>query len=176
MTLTTNSLFDKLLPVEEYDLSRQSIVLPDELQYLIDAGFREVDGCILLKAFYEADPTELREDISPNILKDDFDKCTFEDTINDIHIDNYLLDPAGDIDYLKAGLEAGRQLYTKLAQAYPLQFRILISFTYTIYDGEEIQVYGGCVIKFYTIRPSCEDKFSPYPLDQFESDAVAIIE
>ena len=167
MTVRTNSILKKILTDNKYEFFNQSLDLPYALSELIYSGFREEQDCILLKDFLYFGPSE---------LESDFDKCSYEDFINDIHIDNYLSNPINEFDYLKIGLEAGKQLYQKLTKSFSKKFRLTISYNETTYDDEEIEVYGGCVIKFYTIRQSCEDKFRIDNLDLFEPEGVMVLD
>lgn len=167
MNARVNSIMAKLLFDHKYDFLNQDLKLPKKLQDLIDSGFRIEQDCILLNDFLYFGPGE---------LKSDFDKCSYEDFLNDIHIDNYVSNTTNEFDYLKIGLEAGKQLYRKLKESFTNKFRLTISYNETTYDGQEIEVYGGCVIKFHTIRQFCEDKFRVDNLDLFETEAVMVLE
>lgn len=167
MNAKINSILAKILSDNKYDFLNQNLNLPKELQELIDSGFRVEQDCILLKDFLYFGTGE---------LKSDFDKCSYEDFLNDIHVDNYVSNPTNEFEYLKIGLEAGKQLYQKLKESFTDNFRLTISYNETTYDGHEIEVYGGCVIKFYTIRQSCEDKFRVDDLDLFETEGVMVLE
>lgn len=167
MNARTNSILAKILSDNRYDFLNQTLDLPKQLQELIDSGFRVEQDCILLKDFLYFGPGE---------LKSDFDKCSYEDFLNDIHVDNYVSNTTNELEYLKIGLEAGKQLYKKLKESFTNNFRLTISYNETTYDGQEIEVYGGCVIKFYTIRKSCEDKFRVDDLNLFETEGVMVLE
>lgn len=167
MNIRINSILSTILSDNKYDFLKQNLELPIELQHLIDSGFRTEQDCILLKDFLYFGPGE---------LKSDFDKCSYEDFLNDIRVDNYVSNAKNEFEYLKIGLEAGKQLYLKLKESFSNNFRLTISYNETTYDGQEIEVYGGCVIKFYTIRQTCEDKFRVDDLDVFKSEGVMVLD
>lgn len=168
MNITTNKVLDQLILVDKDYFQQHATLLPEALQQLINSGFQEIeDGCILLKEFGID---------APGKLTNDYDKCSYEDLFNKFHVEDYITDPVPEIEYLVAGLEAGRQLYNKLTDEFPFKFRITISYCETTYDGDEIEFYGGCVIKCHKIRESCDEKFRTDDLDVFETDAVAVFE
>ena len=160
----------KILSDNKYDFLSQNLTLPKDLQEILDSGFRVEQDCILLKDFLYFGFGE---------LKSDFDKCSYEDFLNDIHVDNYVSygsNSKNKFEYLKIGLEASKQLYQKLKELFTYDFRLTISYNETTYDGQEIKAYGGCIIKFYTIRQSCEDKFRVDDLDLFKTEGVMVFE
>ena len=56
------------------------------------------------------------------------------------------------------------------------EFRIIISFSEIAHVGQEIETYGGCVVKFYKVRPSCDNKFRIDDLNIIETEGVLVIE
>ena len=90
----------------------------------------------------------------PGTLESDYDKTSYEDFLNHIHIDGYIPDSADEFDYLKFGLEFSSRLHEKLSSTFPNSLRITVSFSQTTYNGNDIDTYGGCVVKFYSIRQS----------------------
>ncbi len=141
-----------------HDFIKQTVTLPTELKKLIDSGFRDEQDCILLKEFQYFGPGELDSDEK---------KTEYENFLNDIHIDDYVLDPSDEFEYLKVGLEFGKRIYEKHKENYLTDFRVTISFSETVHAGHEIETYGGCVVKFHKVRPSCDDKFRVEDLDKF---------
>jgi hypothetical protein len=158
---------ERTLEQRGHDFTKQTVTLPTELERLIDSGFRTEEDCILLKDF---------DYFGPGLLDSDYKKTEYEDFLSDIHIDNYTSDIVDEFDYLKLGLEFSKRLYNKLKENYRTNFRIIISFSETAYVGQEIDTYGGCVVKFYIIRPSCDDKFKINDLDRFETEGMMVIE
>lgn len=156
-----------ILSDNKYDYLTQNIKLPIDLQNLIDSGFRTEQDCILLKDSVYFGPGE---------LKSDFDKCSYEDFLNDIHVYNYISNVKNEFEYLKIGVEAGKQLYLKLKESFANNFRLTIYYNESTYANQGITEYGVCVIRFYTIRQSCEDKFRVDDLDVFKTEAVMVIE
>jgi hypothetical protein len=167
MYVRVNSILAKILSDNNYDFLKQNLNLPKKLQELIDSGFRMEQDCVLLKDFLYFGPGE---------LKSDFEKCSYEDFLNNIHVDVYISNATNEFEYLKIGLEVGKQLFQKLQGSFANNFRLTISYNETTYNGQEIEVYGGCVIKFYTIRQSCEDKFRVDDLDAFQTEGVMVLE
>jgi hypothetical protein len=142
MKIRTNKIIERTLGQRGHDFTKLTVTLPTDLQKLIDSGFRNEQDCILLKDFQYFGPGQLDSDLK---------KTEYEDFLNDIHIDNYVSDPAGEFDYLKVGLEFGKRIYLKLKEGQRTDFRITISYSETAYVGQEIETYGGCVVKFYMI-------------------------
>ena len=158
---------DRLLSQSAHDFTTSTTTLPADLQKIVHAGFREEQDCILLKD---------SDYFGPGFLDSDFEKTEYEDFLNDIHIDNYITAPGDEFEYLKAGLEFAKKLYLKLKEDNRTSFRIIISFNETTYKENEIEIHGGCVVKFHMIRPSCDDKFEMADLDKFELDAMMLME
>ena len=141
--------------------------LPKPLEKLIVAGFRTEQGCILLKYFQYFGPGE---------LDTDFKKCEYENLLNDIHIDDYFKCIDSELEYLLLGLKLAKRLHKELNTRFVGNFKIIVSFCETTYSGKEIDVFGGCVVKFHKIRPSADEYYNFLNLDRFESDAVMVIE
>ena len=158
---------ERTLGQRGHDFIQQDVTLPTELQKLVDSGFRTEADCILLKDF---------DYFGSGLLDSDYKKTEYEEFVNDIHIDNYTNDIVDEFEYLKLGLEFSKRLYEKLKQSYRTDFRIIISFSETAYVEQEIEIYGGCVIKFHMKRPSCDDKFKLNDLDKFDLEGVMVIE
>lgn len=167
MNIRMNSILAKLLSENKYDFIDQNLNLPKELQGLIDSGFRIEQDCVLLNDFSYFGPRE---------LKSDFDKCSYEDFLNDIQVDSYVSNASAEFEYLKIALEASKQLYQKLKESFKGNFRLTIFFNETRSNGQEIEVYGGCVIKFYRIRQSCDDKFRVDDLEMFQTEGIMVLE
>ena len=167
MKIRTNKIIKRTLEQRGHDFLKQNVILPTELEQLIASGFREELDCVLLKDF---------QYFGPGVLDSDYKKTEYEDFLNDIHIDDYTFDIADEFEYLKVGLEFSKRLYKKLVDSNRRNFRIIISFSETTYLGQEIDTYGGCVVKFHIIRPSCDDKFRVDDLDEYKLDGVMVIE
>jgi hypothetical protein len=157
----------RTLEKRKHDFIKETVTLPTELKKLIDSGFRREQDCILLKDF---------ECFGPGLLESDDKKTEYEDFLNDVHIDDYVTDTSEEFEYLKVGLEFGKRIYERLKLNFKRDFRITVSYSETNYEGQEIDGYGGCVVKFYTIRPGCDDKFRIDDLDKFEAEGVLVIE
>jgi hypothetical protein len=166
MKILTNDILDKALGLRGYDFIKQTITLPAELQTIIDSGFHTEGDCILLKHF-SAEPVSLDSDHA---------KTEYENTLNDIHIDNYTTEVTDEFEYLKVGLEFSKRLYHKLKENHQVDFRIILSFSETTRVGEEVDFYGGCVVKFHKIRPACDHKFKLEDLNKFQLEGVIVIE
>ncbi|MEJ1240277.1 hypothetical protein WBG78_19200 [Chryseolinea sp. T2] len=151
----------------DHDFKQQSVTLPDELKELVDSGIAEEQGCVLVKDFQYSEPGQLDSDLR---------RTEYEEFINAIHISDYISEPSEEFEYLKVGLELGKQIYNRLTQQYSSDFRVTVSFSETVYAGHEIDTYGDCVVKFHKVRPSCEDKFKMDNLEEFETEGVLVIE
>ena len=149
-----------------HDFTKQTVTLPTELKKLIDSGFRDEQDCILLKDFQYFGPGELDSDQK---------KTEYEIFLNDIHIDDYVSDPSDEVEYLKVGLEFGKRIYERLKEDYRRDFRITISFSETVHVGQEIEIFGGCVVKFHKVRPYCDNSFRVDDLDKFEAEGVLVL-
>jgi hypothetical protein len=143
------------------------VELPTELKKLIDSGFRTEQDCILFKDF---------EYFGPGPLDSDDKKTEYENFLNDVHIDDYVTDSSDEFEYLKVGLEFSKRVHEGLKLNFKTDFRITVSYNETTYEGQEIDTYGGCVVKFHMIRPSCDDKFRIDDLDKFETEGVLVVE
>src|SRR5258708_37802197 len=104
MKIRTNKIMDKRLSDIKHDFINNKLILPTELQDLIDNGFRTEQECILFKEFQYFGPDELDTDLK---------KTQYEEFLNDIHVEGYLPDSVDEIEYLKVGLEFGKRLYEK---------------------------------------------------------------
>jgi len=164
--IKTNSIFTEVFRDGINNFLNQHYELPAALNEIVNKGFREAHDCILLEEGVY---------FSPPKLETDFDKCSFEDFFNHIHIDHYVNEP-DEFEYLRIGVEFGRRLYVKLKELFSKKFRVTISYSNTTYDGEEIEVYGGCVVRFHTVRESCDAKFLIENLDVYETEAVVTFE
>jgi hypothetical protein len=157
---------NKTLELRGYDFTKQTISLPAELQKMIDSGFRTEEDCILLKHFSD----------KLVILDSDYAKTEYENSQNDIHIDDYSTGVTDEFEYLKIGLEFSKRLYDRLKQNDKVNFRIIVSFSETTRVGKEIEFHGGCVVKFHKIRPACDDQFKLEDLNKFQLEGVMVIE
>ncbi|MBC3539449.1 hypothetical protein ACFSC6_18160 [Rufibacter sediminis] len=167
MKIESNSHLNSYLNQIQYKLESTETDLPEELEKLIDSGFRIEQDCILIKDF---------QYFGPGDLDTDFKKCEYEVFLNDIHVDDYYKHLNSELEYLPIGLKLAKRLHHKLTSSFDADFRIVVSFCETTYSGEEIDVYGGCVVKFHKIRPSKDDEFKFSNLENFESEAVMTIE
>lgn len=158
---------DSYLNQIKYNLESIDTDLPDELEKLLAAGFRTEQECILLKDFQYFGPGE---------LDTDFKKCEYEVFLNDIHLDDYFNHINSELEYLTLGMKLAKRLHNELTSSFDCNFRMIVSFSETTYSGKEIDVYGGCVVKFHKIRPSVDKDFKFHELEDFESDAVILIE
>jgi hypothetical protein len=167
MTIRTNKIMDEILRHRSYDFIQKTVTLPPELEKLVNSGFRTEKDCILLKniGYFRS-----------GIADSDFKKTEYEDFENHIHADDYTSGVNDEFEYLKAGLEFAKRLYKKLDEAYPSQFRIIVSYDESTYEEQEIETYGSCVVRFYMIRPSCDKKFRVDDLDIYETGGVLVIE
>jgi len=167
MKIRTNSIMTRTLEKRKHNFVKEKVTLPTELNKLIDSGFRKEQDCILFKDF---------EYFGPGPLDSDFKKTEYEDFLNHIHVDDYLTDVSDEFEYLKVGLEFSKRLNEGLKHNFETGFRIAVSYSETTYEGEEIDTYGSCVVRFYMIRPSCDDKFRIDDLDEFKTEGILVIE
>jgi hypothetical protein len=167
MKIRTNSIMTRTLEKRKHDFVKEKVTLPTELNKLIDSGFRREQDCILFKDF---------EYFGPGPLDSDFKKTEYEDFLNHVHIDDYVTDVSDEFEYLKVGLEFSKRLHEGLKNTFENDFRIVVSYNETTYEGEEIDTYGSCVVRFYMIRTTCDDKFRIDDLDKFETEGVLVIE
>ena len=167
MRIRTNSIMTRTLEKRKHDFSKGTVTLPTELNKLIDSGFRREQECILFKNF---------EYLGSGPLDSDFKKTEYEDFLNHIHIDDYVTDVSDEFEYLKVGLEFGKNLHERLKNTFDKDFRIVVSYCETTYEGEEIDTYGSCVVRFYMIRSTCDNKFRIEDLDKFKTEGVLVIE
>ncbi len=157
----------RALEKRKHDFAKETVILPTELMKLVDSGFRTEQDCILFKDF---------EYFGAGLLDSDDTKTEYEEFLNDVHIDDYVTDSSDEFEYLKVGLEFSKRIYAGLKLNFKTDFRIIVSYSETTYEGQEINNYRGCVIKFYMIRPSCDDKFRIDDLDKFETEGVLVLE
>ncbi|MCO4293076.1 hypothetical protein NF867_09390 [Solitalea sp. MAHUQ-68] len=167
MKIRTNSIMTRTLEERKHDFVKETVTLPTELMKLIDSGFRTEQDCVLFKDF---------EYFGPGLLDSDDRKTEYEDFLNDVHIDDYVTETSDEFEYLKVGLEFSKRIHAGLKVNFKTDFRITVSYSETSYEGQEIDNYGGCVVKFYMIRPSCDDKFRIDDLDKFETEGVMVLE
>ena len=167
MKIRTNSIMTRTLEKRKHNFVKEKVTLPPELNKLIDSGFRKEQGCILFKDF---------EYFGSGPLDSDFKKTEYEDFLNHIHIDDYVTNVSDEFAYLKVGLEFSKKLHEGLENTFDKDFRIMVSYRETTYEGKEIDTYGSCVVRFYMIRPSCDDKFRIDDLDEFKTEGVLVIE
>lgn len=166
MKIRTNKIMQRTLEQRGHDFTKHTVTLPTELEKLVDSGFKTEQDCVLLK----------NVDCGQGQLDSDYKKTEYEDFENHIHIDDYVSDQSDEFEYLKVGLEFGKRIYNKLKADLRADFRITISFSETFHVGQEIETYGGCVVRFYKVRPTCDNKFRVDNLDKFETEGVLEIE
>ncbi len=157
----------RTLEKRKHDFAKETVILPTELMKLVDSGFRTEQDCILFKDF---------EYFGPGLLDSDDKKTEYEEFLNDVHIDDYVTDTSDEFEYLKVGLEFSKRVHVGLKLNFKTNFRITVSYSETTYEGQDIENYGGCVVKFHMIRPSCDDKFRIDDLDKFDTEGVLVIE
>jgi hypothetical protein len=128
--------------------------LPRKLTAILQSGFLERNGCIVLRAL--AGTAEYSS--SPFFP----DKTCFECFINHEHIDPV---PGQDgLLPLRIGLDYGRQIARLLqAAGYRLRFRIILSF-----DLEQ----KICTIRFHTRRPN--EDWLDGDLDAYKEEAIHV--
>jgi hypothetical protein len=158
---------DRTLGQSGHNFVQENVTLPSELEKLIDTGFRIENDCILFKHI---------DYFGIGVVDSDFKKTEHEDFENHIHIDDYTSGIADEFEYLRLGLEFAKRIYKKLAEIHQDRFRMTVSFKETTYAGQEIDTYGGCVVRFYMIRPSCDSKFRVDDLDKYETEGVLVME
>src|SRR5687767_3927955 len=139
MNIRTNKIMDRRLRDIGYDFTTHTLVLPTEIQGIIQDGVRVEQDCILLEG---------SQYFGPGDLNSDFEKTQYEEFLNDIHVSDYLKNSTDEFEYLKIGLEIGKRLNDSLRKEFRADFRITISFSETSYIGQEIDTYGDCVVKF----------------------------
>jgi hypothetical protein len=167
MKIGTNKIMDRTLGQRGHDFIHQAVILPSELEGLIDSGFRDEKDCILLKHI---------DYFGTGIADSDFKKTEYENFENHIHVGDYTSDITDEFEYLRVGLEFAKRIYKRLNGTYHNQFRMTVSFSETTYAGQEIETYASCVVRFFMIRPSCDAKFRVDDLDKYETEAVLVIE
>jgi hypothetical protein len=167
MKIKSNSLMNLYLNQTKVKFESIDAELPEELEKLIVAGFRTEQGCVLLKDF---------QYFGLGTLDTDFKRCEYEDFLNNIHVDDYFKYIDSELEYLLIGLKLAKRLYKELTSSFEGNFKIKVSFCETTYSEEEIEVYGGCVVIFHKIRHCADKNFKFSDLEDFESDAVLVIE
>lgn len=110
-------------------------------------------------------------------FKNSIDKCEFEDSVNQFHIDDYVADRISynDLHYLGLGLEFTKQLTRRLENEFPQKhFRIILSFGKV--KDTDVYEFGNCVARFYTIREEVEKTFKVDDLNSYEDEGIIEIE
>jgi hypothetical protein len=152
-----------------YDFLKRRVDLPEHLEDLIQRDFLIENDCLILK--------DENENSSNPIFEQDLEKCEWEDHHNHFHPDFAYVDTKDELDYLKAALECGKRLAHRFSQELPHhRIRLLISFSETTEENGETEVYGSSTVRFYQIRPACEERMRLEDLETFESEAILEIE
>ncbi|WP_131368640.1 hypothetical protein [Chryseobacterium luteum] len=165
MKITTNKLMMSILKNRKIEFTSQNVSLPNELDELINSGFREEEGCILFKDYQYFGPGELDSELK---------KSEYEIFLNDINISDYVSEKLDEFEKLKIGVECGKRIYEQLNKHYQKDFRVLIYFGETL-NGNEIDIYDDCIVKFHVIRVSCEDELKEFGIES-KSEGVLIIQ
>ncbi len=152
-----------------YDFLKRRVDLPEELEDLIQRDFLIENDCLTLKG-------DNSDSANPS-FKQDLEKCEWEDHQNHFHPDFAYLNTEDELDYLKTALECGKRLAHRFSQELPHhRIRLLISFSETTEENGEIEAYGSSTVRFYQIRPTCDEKMRLEDLERFKSEAILEIE
>ena len=88
----------------------------------------------------------------------DIDKCDQEYNETYFHTDSYI-DGENELEYLRLALKCGKKISIRLSNQFKNErFRIMISFSETIMVDGLIDNYSSSTVRFYNIRPSCNNK------------------
>ena len=169
MTIRTNEIMNAYLKQLNYDFEKTAYVIPDKLIKIIQADFMDDNDCIILKL-------DNNHKHNP-VLHSDFEKCDYEYNEH-FHPDFAVIGVKEDeTEYLKLALECGKALALRLKSNYPeKEFRIVISFSETRYEGQEIDSLGSSRVSFHQIRQSAEWAFRIDNLNDYKSEAIMNIE
>lgn len=130
-----NGVMERHLTELKIDLAKNDVVLNENLSNLINLGFVEFEGCVLLNG--------LKKPPNHAQIADFQDKTGFECFINKIHIEDYFADKkTPKKERAKQAVEFGRKLKEKLSLAFDCnRFEIFFST-----DGEHY------IVNFHKIR------------------------
>lgn len=160
---------DGYLAKFKYDVWKTDLRLPGQLLKGIESEFLVDNDCVTLKGFSNNHP--------PPLFKTDLEKCEWEYNETHFHSDMFIEIPSNEIEYLQIAIESGKRLATRLRSIFKEQnFRVIISFYETEKINDEVEIYGSSTVRFYQIRPGCEEIMRCQDLNDFAQDAVMEIE
>ena len=167
MTVWTNSLMENLLATINKQESPQPIILPTSLLEILDAGFREVQSCILFsdKVYFGLGD-----------LNTDFEKSSYETFLNEININAYTEEAFKDLEDLRIGIEFGKRLLEKLKATYKNQFRVIIRYYLEIDGALWHNDNSECIVRFHSIRPDNDEMFRKEAIDLVPYEAIMTFE
>lgn len=167
MKIRTNRLMDFYLSKIGYNFLEKSIDIPSELEKKIISEFVIDNDSITLSGL--------------NILSNPkFDvnikKSEWEYSETHFHPDEYI-ESNDELKYLELALACGKQIALRLEREFKdKRFRVIISFSETKTENEEIEFYGSSSVRFYQIRNDCEESMHIKDLNDYLDDAVLEIE
>jgi hypothetical protein len=170
MMIRTNSMMDGYLKELNYDFETSSYPISEKLTNIIQADFIDNNDSITL--FGVASHTQ-----NP-LFETPVQKCEWEYNETHFHPDwSVMGDKEEEMEYLKAALESGKRLAKRLQRAYSeKRFRVIISFSETVYDSKEAESYSSSTVRFYQIRPEAEYLMRIEDLNDFKTEALMEIE
>ncbi len=128
--------------------------LAPELAALLAAGFDEMDGCVVLRAFHHS--------ATRTSVAKCHDETGFEAFINHVHIEDYLPDGTGEDDALMQASDFVRQLADQLAASYPdREFHVIVG------------ISDSCTVRFHAERPG--QAWLADDIEGYEREAVMSI-
>jgi hypothetical protein len=167
MIVQANRTMSTILDENQYDFPNSSIDIPEKLQVVLDAGFREEQECILFRDFVYFGPGELTLD---------FDKTSYEDFLNYIDLNGYVTETTSKFDTLKIGLGFGKKLYHRLKDSFQTNFRVIISLENSQDHPDQSESIYTCVVRFHSIRKNSDAEFRNDNLELYDTEGIIILE
>jgi hypothetical protein len=168
--IRTNRIMDGYLKELNYDFETSSYAISEKLTNIIQADFIDNNDSITLIGVGSHTQNPL--------FQAPFQKSEWEYNETHFHPDwSVMGDKEEETDYLKAALECGQRLAKRLKNAYSEKhFRVIISFSGTVYDSKEVESYSSSTVRFYQIRREAEYLMRIEDLNDFKTEALMEIE
>lgn len=146
-----------------YDFRTTPYELPGSIADVLNQGFSQKDGTVLL--------TAINVQTSWPTFTDDQDRMDFEYTNNKFNTDSPEEDE--ELEYLKRALECGNRIANKLKEEFPGKiFKVLVFFNETNFESEHIALFAASSVRFYEVKqPDGEND-----LESYQGEAVLEIE
>lgn len=162
-----NSIMQNILEGSDKSKQKNPLSLSPEMIEVLNAGFRIEEGCILFKDYVYFGPGDLSNPI---------DKTRYEDFLNQVTNSSSSEDRSEIIKCILSNIEFAKQLFKKLKQNYPDDFRVIVEADSPAFIGLENGDSWQCKVKFYKIRREIDEEFKASWISLFEHEALLTIE